>query len=327
MNTHAAGKTSEPIAHDGPGISFERIVVRIQQMMDSNSIVSHNEKLTDRIGNRRQYDVVIRGHFGARPILGIMECKDHSRKKGPDSVEAFAKKTEILGANLRIMVSRKGFTKQALDLAKHEHIGCLSLLPDDPAQAGFSVGEMWYGVIRIWKDVRLAIIPVKPDIHLPGFDSNTVKFAGKPAVNWFLRELFTTYGQHEEEGPFYLSVTFDEAREVEIEGGVYLVSGIAVSAQRVNRKKKKWVSWSGDAFYDWHSQTFTVPAQGRWWEVRLRPTCLPGKITTARYPYPVTLPRVASCRLLSTPIKDGMKARMAKFPTLNVSNRCPLTSI
>src|SRR5260370_12607714 len=119
-------------------------------MMDTNSIVTHNELLEDRVGNKRQYDVVIRGQFGGRPVIGVMECKDHSRKKGPDVVEAFAKKSENLGANLRIMVSKKGFTKQALNLARHENIGCLSLLPNDPKQAGFSIRDMWYGVLRIW---------------------------------------------------------------------------------------------------------------------------------------------------------------------------------
>src|SRR5213592_3911622 len=115
---------------DVSGVTFEKIVARIQQMMDSNSTVTHNEKLEDRVGNRRQYDVVVRGQFGGRPVLGVIECKDHSRKKGPEAVEAFAKKTENLGANLRLMVSKKGFTEQALKLAKHENIGCLSLLPE-----------------------------------------------------------------------------------------------------------------------------------------------------------------------------------------------------
>jgi hypothetical protein len=85
---------------DVPGIGLEKIVARIQQMMDPNSTVTHNEVLEDRVGNSRQYDVVIRGRFGGRPVLGVMECKDHSRKKGPDAVEAFAKKSENLGANL-----------------------------------------------------------------------------------------------------------------------------------------------------------------------------------------------------------------------------------
>jgi hypothetical protein len=27
-------------------------------------------------------------------------------------------------------------------------------------------------------------------------------------------------------------------------------------------KKRKWVSWSSDAFYDWHTGRFTIPARG-----------------------------------------------------------------
>ena len=79
-------------------------------------------RINDRVGNRRQYDVVIRGQFAGRQVLSVIECKDHSRKKGPDAVEAFAKKTENLGANLRMMFSKRGFTKMALNLAEHEHI-------------------------------------------------------------------------------------------------------------------------------------------------------------------------------------------------------------
>jgi hypothetical protein len=140
-----------------PGVSLELAVANIQKMMDLNSTVTHDEKLEDRIGNIRQYDVVIRGQFGGRQVLGVIECKDHSRKKGPSSIEGFSKKTENLGVNLRLIVSRKGFTKQALKLAKHENIGCLSLLPDHPEQVGFGIGDMWYGVIRKWSNIRLTV--------------------------------------------------------------------------------------------------------------------------------------------------------------------------
>src|SRR5262245_8334361 len=114
-----------------PGVALEEAVARLQQMMDPNATVTHDEKLTDRIGNVRQFDIVIRGQFAGRPILGAIECKDHNRKKGPRDVGAFAKEAEHLNANLKIMVSRKGFTKQALRLAKFEGISCLSLLPHD----------------------------------------------------------------------------------------------------------------------------------------------------------------------------------------------------
>ena len=245
-----------------PGTRLEEVVARIQQMMDPNSIVTHNEMLEDRVGNKRQYDVVIRGHFGGRPVLGIVECKDHNRKKGPDAVEAFAKKTDNLGANLRIMVTKKGFTKQALQLAKHENIGCLSLLPTPTEKIGFSIGDMWYGIISKWTSVRLEIHFAMPSIPLPTFDINTVKWNEKRVSMWFLKELFTTYGSETKTGQLTLNLTFIEPRNLEIEGNEYLVAGISCHAIRIYQKKRKWVSWSGDAFYDWHAGQLKIPANG-----------------------------------------------------------------
>src|SRR5579871_3250660 len=207
--------------NDLPGIRLETIVARIQQKMDPNSTVSHNEKLVDRLGNKRQYDVVIRGHYAGRPILGVIECKDHSRKKG--------------------------FTPQALVVAEHEGIGCLSLLPEDPKQAGFSIGQMWYGVHRQWTDVRMEIqFPVIP-APIESFDLLKVKWDGKTVFNWFWRELLTTYKEYNEEGYVMIKNTFDQVRNIEIEGQEYPVEAITCIAHQVLKKKRRWISLTGDA--------------------------------------------------------------------------------
>ena len=171
--------------------ALEQTVARIQQMMDSNSTVTRNETLEDRFGNWRQFDVVIRGQLGGAPILGVIECKDHSRKKGPDAVEAFAKKAENVGANFKIMVSKKGFTKQALRLAKKEFVGCLSLLPKDPNQTGWCIGTFWYGSIRRWEKVYLQVHFNAGGPPISGFSSESVLWRGLPVVHWFLRHLFS----------------------------------------------------------------------------------------------------------------------------------------
>jgi hypothetical protein len=74
------------------GRSYELAVARIQQLIDPASIVTHDEKIVDRLGNERQFDVVIRGKFAGREVLGLIECKDHNHRKGPSAIEAFAKK-------------------------------------------------------------------------------------------------------------------------------------------------------------------------------------------------------------------------------------------
>ncbi|MCW3099041.1 MAG: restriction endonuclease family protein [Chthonomonadaceae bacterium] len=263
MKTHSPKHQNGPKDQENPGISFEKAVARIQQMLDTDSVVSHNEQIIDRVGNKRQFDVVIRGRFGGRSVLGVIECKDHSRKKGPDAVEAFAKKTENVGANLRIMVSRKGFTDQALKLAKHENIGCLSLLPDDPKQAGFRIGQYWYGVIRSWKieQMRLDFV-VPPPPSLAAFDFNSVKYREKPAVNWFLKELYTTYVAETMEGGHIINRVFDPPRSFEVGGSTHTLAGIGCFAIRTFKKKRMWIDWSGDALYDWHTGQFDLPANG-----------------------------------------------------------------
>lgn len=160
------------------------------------------------------------------------------------------------------MVAKKGFTEQASKLAKHESIGCLSLLPADPKQVGFSIGEMWYGVVCLWSDIRLIIHFAAAPAPMATCDANTVKLNGKPAINWFLRELFTTHAEEIKEGTYTLELKFDSPRNIEVEGKEWPVVGITCVANRVYKKKRRWISWSGDALYDWHTGQITVPAKG-----------------------------------------------------------------
>ena len=37
------------------------------------------------------------------------------------------------------------------------------------------------------------------------------------------------------------------------------VKGITCVAEWVTGKKRKWVSWSGDAFYDWEKKAIVIP--------------------------------------------------------------------
>ncbi|MCI0639798.1 MAG: hypothetical protein L0Y58_25355 [Verrucomicrobia subdivision 3 bacterium] len=241
-----------------PGLRLEKAVARVQQMMDKDSVVTHDEKLSDRLGNVRQYDVVIRGTFGGKPMLGIVEVRDHNRRKGPSDVEAFAKKTEHLGANLRMMVSKMGFTPQALVVAKHEFISCLSLLPND-ANQGLMVGQFWYGMIRRWTDVRLVLRFSPPNPILGEWSYENLLWQKKKIVNWFLNELFNTHSCDREPGSYYLSLRFPGGTTIELNGIEYTVTELACVGTLVEKKKRKWVSWTGDAYFDWETNAIQVP--------------------------------------------------------------------
>ena len=255
--------TKKPKKQKNTGVSFEKTVARIQQMMDPETKVTHNEQLLDRVGNRRQYDVVVRGRFAGRDALGVIECRDWKSKMGPDAIEAFAKKSENLNANFRLMVSGTGFTDQALKLAKHEGIGCLSLLPRDPNQVGFGIGDTWYGRLYKWGKAFLTVYLDDESVVLPeGFDSRQVKWNGEPVIEWFEREFFSTYCLQKETGDHRLVIQFDQATRIEVAGRELAVKGLACTAKRLCQAKKQWVTWSGEAFYDWESRRFTVPPTG-----------------------------------------------------------------
>lgn len=245
-----------------PGLSLEKAVARLQQMLDPSSTVTHNERLTDRIGNRRQFDVVIRGKFGGRDVIGIVECKDHSRRKGPDAIEAFAKKCENLGANLRIVVSRKGFTPQALAVAKHEGIGCLSMLSGATDAVGFAIGDYWFGLIKTWTNLRIGFNPLPRPDYLEGVPGSAIQIEGKEVQRWFFRELVTKHQDQLLNQDYTLTVKFDPPKELQCSEETLLVNEVFCIAKREVVKKRKWVSWSGDALYDWHQGAFTVPNQG-----------------------------------------------------------------
>jgi hypothetical protein len=160
------------------------------------------------------------------------------------------------------MVSRKGFTKGALTIAKDKSIGCFSLLPDDPGQVGFSIGDMWYGVIGRWTNVRLVIHFALPRVPMAQMDPNTVKWNAKPVKNWFIKQLLTMYANETREGDFTIWCKFEQPRDVEVEGREYPVCGIDCVATRVCRKKRKWVHWSGEAFFEWETSRVIIPPKG-----------------------------------------------------------------
>ena len=160
-------------------------------------------------------------------------------------------------------MSRKGFTDQALRLAKHEGIGCLSLLPHDPNQIGFGVGDMWYGRQYKWGESYITVYLADVTAKLPDhFESPSIKWSGQPIIEWFKKEFYTTYRLEKQTGDHTLKVQFDCTRSIAIEGEEYDVKGLALTVKRLCQPKKQWVTWSGDAFYDWQSGSFTVPPQG-----------------------------------------------------------------
>ncbi|HUG33171.1 MAG TPA: hypothetical protein VMJ90_00265 [Anaerolineales bacterium] len=246
-----------------PGITLERAVARVQEMLDPNSKVTHNEMLEDRLGNSRQFDVVIRGTFGGLPVLGVVECKDHNRKKNPDVVEAFAKKCENVGAHLKIMVSRLGFTKQALRVAGHENIVCLSLLPGDYGQTGLKLNMTAYAQIWEWTDIKLALESADIPLGLAEYNADDVLFKGQPVLDLFLKELATTHVKEKTLGVLKRVIEFDAPVELSIKGRRSKTQRVRFRATRTCAHKRKQLQLFGDGVYDWQNDKWIFPKGGQ----------------------------------------------------------------
>lgn len=247
---------------DRTGKSLEQAVGRIQQMMDPGSVVTYRERIPNRLGISREFDVVVRGRFGGHSMLGVIECKDWNRKVGTPEVDAFVTKSSDIHANFRLIVSKKSFTETALRQAKDAGVGVFSLLPDDPAGAGFSVGVLWYARVYQWDQIRAHLRFHGPAAEPGSYKGQEALYLGKPVINWFLKELSTTYANVTTTGPFALNAKFDSPVSLTIQNRSYAVSEITVSAERVCRKKSRFMQMTGDAFYDWQTKTLSVPATG-----------------------------------------------------------------
>lgn len=249
------------MSNDLTGIEFEKVVAAIQAQIDPASKVTHNEILSNRLGHSRQFDVVVRGSFAGQPMLGIIECKDLKRKVGTPEVDAFVTKAQDVNANFKVIMSRKGFTKPALEQCAHNGIQALSLLNDDPTNKAFFIGTRWEADITRWGQISVTL-HFEPDPGVPvHFGANELKIRNKKVIDWFTNYLLDHEGEIEEFGWVVgFAVVFDELQTVEVRPHVeYPCRAISFKAERVCDKLERLVGVSGTGFFNWNSQQATFP--------------------------------------------------------------------
>jgi hypothetical protein len=198
------------VKKDYPGIAYEIAVATIQKRFDPFARVRHNEIIVDRIGHRRQFDVVIRGSFSGQPMLGVIECKDTSRKVGTPEIDAFITKANDINANFKIIVSRHGFSKNALEKCKHYGIKPLSLVTYEYFISNISIGKndlALYEWSRVFLKIEFTLN--KPQFKFP-MDASCITIGGQPVVDWFVNKMIEkTVASPSFEGPFVLHCRFD----------------------------------------------------------------------------------------------------------------------
>lgn len=252
------------------GTPFELAAANVVRLLDPDAAVSHNEQLEDRIGHARQFDVVVRGTLGGRQILGVVECKDHTRRIGPGPIEAFATKAADVRANLTMFASARGFTRRAIEKARHHGIGTVSLLPNDAFDPGISVGLRWFVEVYRWAENILHVGWKNPQNAITGFEPREIKWAGLPIVDWWGRQLSTTYAKRTEPGWVSATVVFSKPRLLTFGATRRAVAAVAFRSRLERTVKTKSVQLRGIGMLNWDSGTLTTPA-GAPLTVRLTP--------------------------------------------------------
>jgi hypothetical protein len=244
------------------GEPFERLVAQIQTRLDPNSSVSHNEFLIDRLGQRRQFDVTIRGHFAGQNMLGVIECKDLNRKVGTPEIDAFHTKAQDINANFRVIASRRGFTGPALQKAKHYGIRLITLLDPEVLNKDYVFGDWWVAKVYRWKALSIQAKPVGDNLPIIETPPASLLVKGGRVLDWFTNHLVRAGHQDKTLGwAVALQMTFDPPIELTVGSATSIkCQSITFGAERELREYERFVPLTAEAFVDWHANTATIPA-------------------------------------------------------------------
>jgi hypothetical protein len=110
-----------------PGKYLEELVAWIQQSVHEKALVIPNEKVLDiHTKKKRQIDISIRLSDGPTQLFVMVEVRDHKKPIDVRYIEEVYSKKQSVNANAASIVSRSGFTKTALEKAKHLGIQTLT---------------------------------------------------------------------------------------------------------------------------------------------------------------------------------------------------------
>jgi hypothetical protein len=244
------------------GTAFEKAVASIQALLDTSSDVTHNEKIVDRYGHSRQFDVVIRGKLGGYSLFGVIECKDTTSKVDIQVVDAFLTKVKDVNANFGIIASNSGFSKKALEKCKANSIGAISLIPNDSLAAGFSITMQMFVCIYDWNDFAIGLSGTGNFSVHPDSTINEFFIKDQSVFEWFQHFLDNELDYYDFLGEFRKLITFKEPQVITARNYVSIVHSIELIANRNRIIKHKWVSWTGDGLYEWNENKIVIPPKG-----------------------------------------------------------------
>lgn len=240
-----------------PGIAFEKLIADIQAKMDPTAEVLHNQRLTDRLGHERQFDVVFKGQFGGQPVLGVIECKDLKRKVGTPEVDAFVTKARDVNANVKVLISRRGFSDQALEKCRDYGIEPMLLVADETT-GQFNIGQWFRAERRRIGRLKMDIFPCEAHEELV-VNIEDVKIDGHSIIESLLTYLHYNFNDFQV-GWTTLEVVFAEPRILSISESININCGkLLFYIEKTEELFERFVPWESQGFFNIKSGLANFP--------------------------------------------------------------------
>jgi len=109
------------------GKDFETLVEAIYKKLDKTSVITKNDKVFGHDSSQyREIDISIKSKIGIHPILIVVQARDYNKPVDINVIGEFLAVIGDVKANKGILISAKGFTKGAINLAKTKGIEILT---------------------------------------------------------------------------------------------------------------------------------------------------------------------------------------------------------
>ncbi len=144
---------------------FQKLVVFIKKHAAEGATVTESKLLRDHVtGAEREVDICVESTIAGHPVIVSIECRDRIRRADVRWVEEMKGKHERLSTNALVLVSRSGFSKEALRVSKIYGIETLSIKELDETSAERLFGDtssLWSKTLNLTPNkvvVRVAIV-------------------------------------------------------------------------------------------------------------------------------------------------------------------------
>lgn len=180
---------------------FQKLVFLLKQQLADGAIVSESRMLNDVVtGTEREVDIHIETVISSHPVTVSIECIDRKRAADVKWVEEMKAKHERLPTNALVLISRKGFSSEAIKVAKIYNIQTLTFdetTEDDIDRIFDNLDSLWSKVFTLTPTkviVRMAATGKLPAENIAVFPDNII-YAADGRIIAIIRDLIQSWLQ------------------------------------------------------------------------------------------------------------------------------------